>query len=127
MAGVLVVVAGRVVGVEVVVGGTLMEMVMVVVLGGRVAVPVVTDRAGDREGGDVGSRGGSRGGARRGRRRRLRDDENSECLLWDDEGRQVVPLGVDCDPRRHRTRGYSPGGFATYPDAPTVVRIAGNL
>ncbi|KAK1386102.1 hypothetical protein POM88_023837 [Heracleum sosnowskyi] len=26
-----------------------------------------------------------------------------------------------------RTRGYSPGGFGTYPATPTVVRIAGNL
>ncbi|KAK1386081.1 hypothetical protein POM88_023816 [Heracleum sosnowskyi] len=43
------------------------------------------------------------------------------------QGRQIFPLGVDADPRIHRTRGYSPGGFGTYPTTPTVVRIAGNL
>nr|XP_017233131.1 PREDICTED: uncharacterized protein LOC108207182 [Daucus carota subsp. sativus] len=63
---------------------------------------------------------------RRKRRVRDRDGENSECVHWDDEGRRIVPLGKEADPRSHRTRGYSPGGFGTYPAKPTVVRIKGN-
>ncbi|KAK1349479.1 hypothetical protein POM88_054815 [Heracleum sosnowskyi] len=101
--------------------------------------------SGTRARGGGRARGEIRGGARRGRRRLRDEDENSECLLWDDDGRQILrddagnhiirddagrpilPLGVDSDPRKHKTRGYSPGGFGKYPDKATVVRISGNL
>ncbi|XP_074354346.1 uncharacterized protein LOC141693230 [Apium graveolens] len=79
-------------------------------------------------GGGEGSGTGARGGTRRRRRhRQIDEDENSEYLYWDDEGRQILPLGVDSDPHKYRTRGYSPGGFGTYPSAAKIVRITGNL
>ncbi|XP_074348415.1 uncharacterized protein LOC141687146 [Apium graveolens] len=86
---------------------------------------------GGGEGSGTAAREGSNEGGRKctkRRRRRLHRDEeeNSEYLLWDDEGRQILPVGVDSDPRSHRIRGYSPGGFGTYPDVAKVVRIAGN-
>ncbi|KAK1354578.1 hypothetical protein POM88_047834 [Heracleum sosnowskyi] len=42
------------------------------------------------------------------------------------EGMHIFPLGVDADPRLHRGRGYSPGGFGLYPSKPIVIRIVGD-
>lgn len=136
MAGVSVVVGEMVARramMTVVVGETMVRIVIMVevVVGGNPWKWCWGDgsyASGSGESSAAGAGGGCNGGASGGRQRRLRDeDENSECAHWDDVGRQILPLGGDADPRKHRTRGYSPGGFGTYPAIPTVVRIAGNL
>ena len=74
-----------------------------------------------------GGRTGASGSTKRSRKRRLTDVDNSTCAQWDDDGRNIVPITVKIDPRNYRVRGYSLGGFGTYPATPDVVRISGNL
>lgn len=87
----------------------------------------VGEHSSGASGGVEGSGARNNAGKNRKRRHRDRDEENSECALWDDEGTMInVPLRKDADPRNHRTRGYSSGGFGTYPASPTAVYIKHN-
>ncbi|KAK1370377.1 hypothetical protein POM88_036469 [Heracleum sosnowskyi] len=85
--------------------------------------------SGGREAGGSSRRGrGAKGGRLRRTCRDEGDNSGTDTHLahWDDQGRRIFPLGVDADPRLHRGRGYSPGGFGLYPSKPIVIRIVGD-